>query len=79
MNNSENDFDARYDDEDYYSMDLNIEAVRALHSHFEYALKMWPGHPARPAEEQEFLKHLRSKLFSIMMDYNFHNNDIDRP
>ena len=50
-------------------MMFNIDGVRALHDHLEYAIKMWPGSPARPPEEQEMLLHLRDQLFAMRMDY----------
>ena len=66
------------DDDWGYSLDLSIDAIRALHSHLEYSIEMWPGSPRRPPEEQEFLHHLRNVTFKAMMDYNFHNNEADR-
>jgi hypothetical protein len=32
---------------------------------------MWPGSPARPAEEQEYLHRLKSRIASVIMQYNF--------
>ena len=51
-------------------MVFNIEGVRALHSHLEYAIKMWPGSPARPYEEQMMLMNLKEQMFAMRMDYN---------
>ena len=51
-------------------MTFNIEGVRALHSHLEYALRTWPGSPARPEEEQLMLMNLKSEMFAMRMDYN---------
>ena len=66
------------EDEEIYALDLNIDAVRALHSHLEYSIQMWPGSPRRPPEEQEFLKYLRSTLFAAMLQHNFDNNEADK-
>ena len=47
------------DDETEYEWEgtvrLQIEAVYALRSVLKYCLETWPGSPARPAAEQEFL------------------------
>ena len=73
MTNSE------YSDDDYvYALDLTIDAVRALHSHLDYSLHMWPGAPRRPIEEQEFLKHLRSTMFTIMLEHSYENSEADK-
>jgi hypothetical protein len=32
---------------------------------------MWPGSPARPSEEQEYLVILKTRLAGIIMQYNF--------
>lgn len=77
MNKSEYD-SFNEDDEELYALDLNIDAVKALHHHLEYAIQMWPGSPRRPAEEQEFLKHIKSILFAVMLQHNFDNNVADR-
>ena len=77
MNNSDfNSFNE--DDEELYALDLNIDAVRALHSHIEYSIQMWPGAPRRPAEEQEFLMYLKSTLFAVLLQHNFDNNEADK-
>ena len=39
--------------------ELDINAVRMMREHLNYAIKMWPGAPARPFEEQEFLLKIR--------------------
>ena len=77
MNKSE--YDSFNDDDDVvYSLDLNIDAIKALHSHLEYSIQMWPGAPRRPAEEQEFLHYLRNCMFTMMLEHSFENNEADR-
>ena len=49
---------------------FNIQSCRMLHDHLEYSLKMWPGSPARPAEEQKMLLQLRDTMFAMRMDYS---------
>ena len=55
-----------------WSVDLTfgINEARALYSTIQYAIQMWPGAPARPAEEQEFLFMMRDRMFMIIMEYN---------
>jgi len=50
---------------------LNIEQIRALYDTISYSIKMWPGSPARPAEEQEFLISVKERLFAMIMEHNF--------
>ena len=76
MNKSEDDsFD---NGDNIYSLDMNIDAVRALLSHIEYSIQIWPGSPKRPPEEQEMLINLRSTIFTILLEHNFSNNEADR-
>ena len=76
MNKSEDDsFD---NGDNIYSLDMNIDAVRALLSHIEYSIQIWPGSPKRPPEEQEMLINLRSTMFTILLEHNFSNNEADR-
>ncbi len=50
---------------------MNIDEIRALHSSISYLIEIWPGSPARPADEQVYLQQLKSSLFAMIMDYNF--------
>ena len=62
-----------YEDFDGYQLFLNIEEVRVLYSHITYSIQMWPGSPARPPEEQEYLQKLKMQLFAMMADYQLEN------
>ena len=65
-------------EEDWYaSFDLGVEEIKMLKSHLDYAIQVWPGSPARPAEEQEFLKFMQMKLSAILMQYSFDCIDMD--
>ena len=57
----------------YCTVEMGIDEVRMLYSHVCYSLEMWPGSPARPAEEQEYLRILKMRLFSMISDYSFYN------
>ena len=59
----------------YCSVEMCIDEVRMLYSHVCYSIEMWPGSPARPAEEQEYLRILKMRLFSMISDYSFYNID----
>ena len=62
MNNDKN-----YD----YEIRLKIEDIRLLHHCVVETIRLWPGAPARPAEEQEHLQYLRDSLQRMKFDYNF--------
>lgn len=59
----------------YCTVEMGIDEVRMLYSHVCYSLEMWPGSPARPAEEQEYLRILKMRLFSMISDHSFYNID----
>jgi hypothetical protein len=60
------------DPEEWYcSVNIGIDEIRFMYSHLEYSLKMWPGSPARPVEEQQFLMDMKDKYFAMLMEYNF--------
>ena len=58
---------------DGYQLLLSIEEVRMLYDHTCYSFQMWPGAPARPYDEQEFLRYLKSQLFAILAEHTYHN------
>ncbi len=67
------------DDEEWRSsLEMSINATRLLHGVITYALETWPGSPARPAIEQEFLNSMRSTLFGQIMDYNLTYNTANK-
>jgi len=51
---------------------MDYEDVKRLYSLLLYTEQMWPGAPARPYEEQEFIKHMKNVMFSMIADYTFH-------
>jgi hypothetical protein len=54
-----------------YTVSLTIEDVRLLHHSVTETIRLWPGAPARPHEEQEHLWFMRDSLYRIMLDYRF--------
>jgi len=51
------------------TMYMGIDEVRALYSHICFAIETWPGAPRRPAEEQEYLLVLKTRLFAMIMEH----------
>jgi hypothetical protein len=58
----------------YCTMTLGIDEVRCLYDHFDYSIKMWPGSPARPYEEQILLDIMKKRMFAMLTDYTFYKN-----
>ena len=54
-----------------YNVTLGIDDVRVLQYSVDISLKNWPGAPARPAEEQEYLWHTRDWLNKIILEHTF--------
>ena len=70
------DFDPNLGFESWYcQVNMGIEELRLLYNHVLYAIETWPGSPARPAEEQEYLLYFKQKLFAMIMDYQY--SDVD--
>ena len=51
--------------------ELDINAVRMMRDHLNYAIQMWPGAPARPYQEQDFLQKIRDQMSAMAMEYSF--------
>ena len=64
-------------DEYDFVMYMRIDEIRLMYSHICYALETWPGSPARPAEEQEYLHMLKNRLFAMIADYSFSELDTE--
>ncbi len=53
-----------------FQIDMTDEEVRTLLYAVQEALRVWPGYPARPVEEQERLQCLRDTLFTMTLEIN---------
>ncbi len=51
-----------------FDLYLGPDDVRALSYAVNEAIRMWPGSPARPAEEQIVLQKLKMSLFAMSME-----------
>ena len=61
-----------HQDEWVMEMHMGHEEVRMLYNHVCYAIQTWPGSPARPLEEQEYLQILKTRLFAMLTEYTFY-------
>ena len=61
------------DEEDAFVMDFDIGDIYLLYHCLQETIKMWPGAPARPYEEQQHLWDLRDNLYRCILDHKFHN------
>lgn len=59
------------DNKVFYNIEMEYQNIRLLYHCVQETIRMWPGSPARPAEEQEHLKHLRDNLYRAVLDYSF--------
>jgi hypothetical protein len=57
-----------------FEFDFDIDGVRSLRSSIQYLIDVWPGAPARPKEEQEFLWHMRDQCDRCILQYTFEMN-----
>ena len=49
--------------------DMGYSDLRLIRDCVDLFYQRWPGYPARPLEEQEQLKHIRSQLDQAKLDY----------
>ena len=54
-----------------FMVELTDDEVRTLYYAVQEAIRVWPGYPARPREEQEQLQALRSQLFMMTLEMQF--------
>ena len=58
------------EEEDYYQIELPIEAVRIIHKGLSQACEKWAG---GPAQEQEDLQAMRDHFYRIVLEHQFTN------
>ena len=58
-----------------FKVELTADEVRAMYYAVSEALRLWPGSPQRPVEEQELLSSIKVVLFAMVMDMNFDGED----
>jgi len=65
------------DDEGTFGYEWNIEDIYLLYHCVKETIRLWPGAPARPYEEQEHLYVIRDELYKAVLDYKFRYMDVD--
>ena len=60
------------DEKDFdYEVRLTIQDIRLLSHCVNETIRIWPGAPRRPVEEQEHLQKLRDDLYRCILDFKF--------
>ena len=54
-----------------FMVELTDNDVRTLLYAVQEAIRVWPGYPARPLEEQERLQSLRDEFFRMVLEMQF--------
>ena len=58
------------DDGEYWSIELNIQAVRLIHKGLSQAVNKWSG---GDPQEQEDLISMRDNFYKMILEYQFNN------
>ena len=62
-----------------FMVEFTDDEIRTLLHAVSEAIRLWPGYPARPIDEQEKLQSLRSTLFSMTLDMAWEHSEDDSP
>ena len=68
----------KFMEENNFELGFSIHGIRALKGVIDYSIEKWPGAPARPYEEQEFLWFMRDLLNKCIMEHTFQNLEVDK-
>ena len=60
-----------HDDLMGFMVELTDDDVRTLLYAVQEAIRVWPGYPARPQEEQQHLQSLRDEFFRMVLEMQF--------
>ena len=58
------------EEEEYWSIELNIKGIRLIHEGLSQAVDKWAG--GNP-QEQEDLKSMRDNFYKLILEYQFDN------
>ena len=58
------------EEEEYWSIELNIKGIRLIHEGLSQAVDKWSG--GNP-QEQEDLKSMRDNFYKLILEYQFDN------
>ena len=68
----EDDYFSEEEQEQYdYMVGLSIQDIHLLYHSVQETIRVWPGAPARPVEEQEQLVQMKNNLYRMILDYKF--------
>jgi hypothetical protein len=62
------------EDDQYYSIELNIRGIRLIHTGLKQAVEKWAG--GEP-EEQEDLISMRDNFYRLVLEHQFQSLDMD--
>jgi len=54
-----------------FEVRMNDSEIKTLYYAVSEAIRLWPGSPARPAEEQEQLRYIKEQLFRMILQMSF--------
>ncbi len=57
-------------DEEYYNIELPIQAIKMIHKSLSVHLEKWSG---GDPDEQEDIRMMRDNFYKIILDYQFEN------
>ena len=58
------------EEDNYYQIELPIQAIRIIHKGLSQAVEKWSG---GPAEEQENLIAMRDNFYRLVLEHQFDN------
>jgi hypothetical protein len=58
------------EDDEYYSIELNIKGITLIHEGLSQAVQKWSG---GDPEEQENLIAMRDNFYRLILEYKFNN------
>ena len=54
-----------------FEIRMSDAEIKTLYYAVSEAIRLWPGSPARPAEEQEQLRYIKEQLFRMILHMSF--------
>tara|TARA_A100001201_G_scaffold115282_1_gene98927 strand:+ start:352 stop:540 length:189 start_codon:yes stop_codon:yes gene_type:complete len=61
-----------YEEDEYYSIEMNIRGIRMIHRGLVLAVQNWSG---GDPEEQEDLISMRDNFYRMVLEHQFQNMD----
>ena len=72
------DNDWENEDEQMFTYEFTKEDVFLMYHCVCETIRLWPGSPARPADEQEHLRYLRDSFYVGILEHKFKYMESDR-